>query len=322
MGKALLMVENVSKTYGQKEVLKNLSLDIEPGEIFGVIGMSGAGKSTLMNIITGIIGPDTGKVLFKHPKSEHYTEVSKHMNLAKKIFGFATQDPSFYPYLTVEENLDYFATMFGLAPNVIKNNITTALKLTALDRERNTAAKDLSGGMQKRLDISCAIVNDPDVLLLDEPTADLDPVLRDQMWSLIKKINATGTTIIVASHFIEELEEFCDRICVLHDKKIAIIGSVEDVKKKFGTFEEIHIESAPGKYDRLIKHIHTGKAGKGIVSMKDEGHKIIIYTKDSESILHDVLHTIETHNEKLLNLHIVKVSIEKIFTNLINRGER
>jgi ABC-2 type transport system ATP-binding protein len=245
---ALIKIKNLRKQYGKKIILKNVNLDIKKGEIFGIIGMSGSGKTTFLNNLIGFLEPEEGDVLYKN-KNKYLSVFEKGLELRKK-FGFATQEPSFYPKLTIEENLEHFGYLYNLKKSTIKKNTTNLLKLIGLEKEKDQLAQELSGGMEKRLGIACALVHDPELLILDEPTANLDPVLRDDTWGMIKNIHKTGTTIIVASHLLEELEPICQRIGILHNCSLREVGTPDQLKGKYSKNEEVMIV-ASGQHEKI-----------------------------------------------------------------------
>ncbi len=231
--KSIIQFKNLYKGYGNAAVLENLNLEINKGELFGIIGMSGSGKTTLLKTMIGFLEPESGDVRYYSTKDKEHRSVFKNEDASRRTFGFSTQMPSFYPKLTTEENMDHFATLYGIEKKKRKSTIKDLLSLTGLEEYNKLLADELSGGMEKRLSIACSLVHKPSVLILDEPTADLDPVLRKETWHLIKEINKQGTTIIVASHLLDELEKNCDRIGILHDKKISNVGTPAALKKEY-----------------------------------------------------------------------------------------
>lgn len=229
----IIQFRNIKKSFGKRVILDGVSLEINEGEIFGIIGMSGSGKSTILNILIGYYAPEQGEVLFYSYKDKKYKSAAKNMIELRKTFGFAAQDPSFYPKLTVEENLLHFGSLYGLSKKVLKENAKHLLELAELYDERNQLAQTLSGGMEKRLSVACSLIHSPRVLILDEPTADLDPIRRKETWELIKEFHKKGTTIIIASHFLEELEPICTKIAILHDHKVSIVGTPAQLRKYY-----------------------------------------------------------------------------------------
>jgi ABC-2 type transport system ATP-binding protein len=230
--KPIVIVSGITKLFGTQEVLSNVSFDIYPKEVLGVIGMSGVGKSTLLNIIAGLVEPQSGRV--KRKKGVRY--------------GFSTQFPSFYPSLTVLENLDYFASLADLNSKSRKPAIAKVMGQVGLGSYTTKKAGRLSGGQKKRLDLALSLLHQPDVLLLDEPTADLDPISRERLWQLIKTLRTNGMTIVLCSHLLEEIEPVCDRICILHDKKIVDIGRPDAIKDAQGVHYVVRLELQSGNY--------------------------------------------------------------------------
>lgn len=320
----ILQIRGLSKSFGKKQVLDAVDLDINSGEIFGVIGMSGAGKTTLLEILIGFIKPDNGTIMFiprvttsAVPENTSPVSITKEPDTIKKIFGFATQEPSFYDKLTVEENLRYFASLYNLKKEDIANKINSILDFVDLSDEKQTLAGDLSGGMKKRLDIACSLINNPSILILDEPTADLDPVSRKHIWNLIKKINAQGSTIIVSSHFLEEMDILCNRIAWLHNKKIIHKGTTDELRTKYTQTQEIHLETVSGNYDKII----AGLAGLDIFKIDKQLPKLMLFTKDSENVLHKLLHLIEDNKETVVSIDIKKPSLDEVFESLIKEKQ-
>ena len=317
MSKTILKIDRLSKIFGKKGVLEDISFEIKDGEIFGIIGMSGSGKSTLLKTMIGFYAPEAGDVLFRHNVKDDFQKISKDYNDIKMFVGFAPQTPSFYPKLTAFENLDHFGALYGLPKSVRHSNIKYLLKLTNLEDASDRLAEQMSGGMQKRLGIACALVHKPKILILDEPTADLDPILRTQTWHLIKKINEQGTAVILASHFLTELESLCSRIGVLYKGKIKEIGTSNQLKKHYSTNEEITFESSPGKYQSIINALK--KEGLPIQKTINKGHKAVIYTPKAEVVLHRLLHILEVKKEKLLDVEVNKPSLREVFESLTKR---
>lgn len=325
MDNSVVRVRNLSKRFGNKIVLRNVNIEIFSGEILGLIGMSGHGKTTFLNTMIGFLRPEIGDVEFKlehlldyENATDQFRSVYSSHDEAKHIFGFAAQNPSFYSELTVEENLDYFGALYGLSKDIRRTNTKILLNLIGIYSSRNVKARNLSGGMQKRLDIACALIHDPKILILDEPTADLDPVLRKQMWNIIKKINEKGTTILMASHFLDEVEAFCDRIAVLRKGEMIHVGTPDELKDAISNDEEIILQTYPGNYPYLIRHLGGKKLG--IKDVINDGQKITIYCKRAEGVLHRVLHLIEHSKETLVSVNVKKPSLDEIFEEFYKQG--
>ncbi len=322
MAMPVYKIKGVSKVFDKRVVLDNIDIDVEGGEILGLIGASGSGKTTLLNILIGFLKPEAGEVTFRsehlldsEEDSKGFKSVYKETDNLKKIIGMAAQVPSFYNTLTVNENLQYFGALYGLSPEVMRSNITTLINLMDLQGSENKLAKNLSGGMQRRLDMACAMIHDPKILILDEPTADLDPLLRNHIWRLVRKINKRGTTIILASHHLSELELLCSRIAILKEGKLLAIGTPNEIKQRFSQNEEIHLETFPGNYEE-IAHIRSSEVAKHIAKIEDKGTKLVIYTSKPEMVLNALMKRLEDLKETIVDLKVTRPSLDEIFINI------
>ncbi|HLD89070.1 MAG TPA: ABC transporter ATP-binding protein [Candidatus Nanoarchaeia archaeon] len=315
MADTVIQLKGVSKVFGKKLILDQVNLDINKGEIFGVIGASGCGKTTLLNLMIGFLEPEEGDVIFRRSNNPKFFSIYRRGDIVKKIFGFASQSPSYYPELTVAENMNYFASLYALPSKIKRNNIKNIIEIVGLANSQKEVASNLSGGMKKRLDIACSIINSPEILILDEPTADLDPVLRKQFWDVIRDVNRRGTTIILASHFLEDVENVCDRLAILNDRKIIHVGTPVEITKIISQYEEITIETIPGNYATMAQELEKIR-DSGIQKIMKSGTKLIIYTSKSELVLHDILHIIEKLNENLLEVNLSKPSLNEVMASI------
>lgn len=315
-----LVIENLYKSFGKAEVLKEVNLIVKKNKITGIIGVSGGGKTTLLNILVGFLNPDEGSIkinkrLLKNSKfkSDDFIETKKMSKRIKYNFGFSSQVASVYPELTVVENLKYFAQIQKIDSKTIKENVDSLLKFTQLEKHQTLLAKELSGGMLKRLDIACAIIHNPKILILDEPTANLDPLSRANIWDLIKKINSNGTSIIIASHFIDELDILCDNVAVLHKGTIVKQESPTQLKEIYGKSDVIRVETISADYKQLTKSLSS--KFKDIKTNVEFG-KLLIYSKKPNYVLNEIIKIITRNNDHLLSLDLNKPSLKEIFENL------
>nr|MBI4156928.1 ABC transporter ATP-binding protein [Candidatus Woesearchaeota archaeon] len=304
-----IKVDKLIKTFGKNNVLKNVSFDIDNKDIFGIIGVSGSGKTTILNILIGFLKHDSGAVLFQSK------DISSDRRNIKGIFGFATQGGSFYSKLSVMENLEYFGRLYDIHPDEIKKRSDTLIELMELDKARDTLAGHLSTGMQRRLDIACALIHDPDVLILDEPTEDLDPVLRKEILGLIRRINDQGTTIIITSHLLSEMESVCNKITILHNGEILETGTPDQLKDAYSKYEEIHLETSPGNYDKIIRRLNKSHV-KHVIK---KSHKVVIYTNQAQKLLKQLLRTLDSTKERLVDIDVNKPSLEEVFESLTRK---
>ncbi len=301
-----IQFQNIKKRFGKNEVLIGVNLEIPYGERFGIIGVSGSGKSTLLNILIGFLRANKGSIYY------NLRDILKEKKMVRKTFGFAAQDGSFYEDLTVIENLRYFGTLYGMSKYDIDKRSDGLLSLVGLTKAKKTLGKNLSRGMQKRLDIACAMIHEPKVLILDEPTEDLDPMRRKDILLLIKKINVRGTTIIITSHILSEIESICTKIGILHGGKIIETGSPADLKGRYYRNDEIHIETEPGNYNKIVQKLKK----RYVDEVEVHEHKMVVKTPQVDKVLDDLLKAIRMSKEKVLDINVSKPSLEEVFTAL------
>jgi ABC-2 type transport system ATP-binding protein len=246
MNKILLQIKNVKKTYGQKEALKGITLDIFQGEIFGLLGVNGAGKTTLSSIIATLIPPSQGDV--------EMDGVSIYKDLAayRSQLGFCPQRPNLNPMLTLEQNLRLSGSYYGMTDQQIDQRLKTLVKQFELAPFLAQKALVLSGGYKQRFMIARSLMHNPKLVLLDEPTVALDPQIRRQLWALIKELKTSGVTIILTTHYLDEAEALADRVCVLDQGNIKLIDTPEKLKADFkmNNLEDVFIaltEEDPAK---------------------------------------------------------------------------
>jgi len=247
----LIKFKGVTKKFKRNLVLDSNSFNIPENKITGLIGSSGSGKTTILKLIIGTYKPTKGEIVYLR------RNIRKSIKYVERYFGFATEDGSFYDKLTVKENIYYFGRLQNMKKRDIKKNAAKLINLVGLDKAKNTLAENLSIGMKKRLDITCALIHKPKVLIMDEPTSGLDPVLRKEIIRLIKTINKKGTTIMMTTQLLGEADELLDKVLVLYDRKIVEDGSPSEINKKYNK------KSINDVFEEIVKkHRLTKKNGK------------------------------------------------------------
>jgi ABC-2 type transport system ATP-binding protein len=313
-GPALIQLKGVTKRFGENIVLDHIDLEIPPGELFGIIGLSGVGKTTLLNVMVGFIEPDEGDVVLRLPGNEE-ASVFRFKSIVKTMFGFAAQVPSFYGKLTVRENIEHFAALYNLPPAERITKCDSLLRLVGLENAQHTLSQNLSGGMQKRLDIACALVHDPSVLILDEPTADLDPIIRNQIWDLICKINRQGTTVIVASHVVSELEQYCSKIAILRNQKITEVGTTAQLRDIYSKSYEIFLKTAGRDYARL--RAFCSKKRQLYQKVLEKDGCFIVHTSQPRTALQQMLAFLAKCKDPVVKVSVDRPSIAEVFESLV-----
>jgi len=226
-----IKIEHVNKSFGKKQVLFDINLDVPYSQILGLLGPSGSGKSTLIKMIAGIDVPTSGDVLLLGEKMPKLSMMNK--------IGYMAQSDALYNELTAEENIKFFASMYKLSKARQKQRIIDVMDLVNLSDHLKKQVKHYSGGMKRRLSLAIALIHEPPVLILDEPTVGIDPVLRKSIWNELYKLNNNGTTIIVTTHVMDEAEK-CNNLGMIRDGILIATGSPNEIKCASGsnTIEE------------------------------------------------------------------------------------
>ena len=222
-------IRNLCKSFKDVKAVQNVNLIVESGESVALLGPNGAGKTTLVEMIEGVQYPDSGKIHILDRSWE------KDENILRKQIGIALQETRFLERLTVEETLNLFASFYSLE----KKRTREVIEIIQLESKRTTWVLHLSGGQRQRLALGVAILNSPQILILDEPTTGLDPNARRELWKILENFKATGTTLILTTHYMEEAQYLCERILMMDQGKLIAEGSLNDLRAKFGEGELI-----------------------------------------------------------------------------------
>ncbi|APG86784.1 nodulation factor ABC transporter ATP-binding protein NodI [Sinorhizobium americanum] len=241
-------LSGVSKTYGDKVVVDKLSFSVAPGECFGLLGPNGAGKSTIARMILGMTAPDAGKITVLG------VPVPAMARLARRGIGVVPQFDNLDPEFTVRENLLVYGRYFGMNTRKVKAVMPSLLEFARLESKVDARVSELSGGMKRRLTLARALINDPQLLVMDEPTTGLDPHARHLIWERLRFLLARGKTIILTTHFMEEAERLCDRLCVLERGRNIAEGRPHALIDELIGCEVIEIYGGnPHELDSLIR---------------------------------------------------------------------
>jgi ABC-2 type transport system ATP-binding protein len=231
---ATVRAESLRKSYGATLAVDGVSLEIRPGEIFGLLGPNGAGKSTTIGMLSGLLRPDAGRVDIGgddpgRPES-------------RRRLGVAPQAIAIYPELSAEENLRFFGELYGLGGGRLRERVDWALELAGLAERRRERVSRYSGGMQRRLNLVCALVHDPEVLFLDEPTVGVDPQSRNAIFEQIEALRASAKTVLYTTHYMEEAQRLCDRVAIIDHGRLLALGTVEELVAAHGGKSVLRVE--------------------------------------------------------------------------------
>jgi ABC-2 type transport system ATP-binding protein len=243
----MLKIEHLVKNYGDQNVLKDLNLNIRKGEIYALLGKNGSGKSTTIKILCNLLNSDSGTILFKDRPLDPQT---------KYEIGIAPQEISVYNNLTFNENLRFFGNLYGLHSENLKQRINELFDIFGLHQHANKRINELSGGWKRRINLAVALIHNPDLLILDEPTAGLDIEIRNELWTMIGELKKKEISILLTTHLLEEAESLCDRIGILHNGIIQAEGTLDELKKlvpakKIAIIETPDSEKLIGRIEQL-----------------------------------------------------------------------
>ena len=238
MNEYSIIMEHLVKKYPDVKAVDDLSLQVSKGELFGLLGPNGAGKTTTINILCGLLKPTSGSAVVGG------YGVQKEPAKVKELIGVCPQDTPLYPYLTGKENAEFFGNLQGMPKDKLKNNVNMLLqKLYLLDDSKRRAGK-YSGGMKRRLNLVIALVHDPEIAFLDEPTVAMDPQSRHAVWGFIRDLKKNGKTVILTTHYIEEAEALCDRVGIIDHGKLIALGAPTDLMREYNSknLEDVFIQ--------------------------------------------------------------------------------
>jgi ABC-2 type transport system ATP-binding protein len=298
-------VANLRKSYGEIKAVNNISFSVAQGEIFGMLGPNGAGKTTTMEIVEGLRDADSGSVAVLG------MDIKKHPRKVKSYVGVQLQATALYPRLTVREVLDLFGSFFPRHISAGK-----LIKMAGLEDSKGKRCINLSGGQQQRLSVALALVNNPRILFLDEPTTGLDPQSRRNIWRIIEAVRKAGKTVFLTTHYMEEAERLCDRVAVIDHGKIIATDRPDRLVSKH--FEEQAIEF---ELDQPIGDDELGKVS-GVTSALTEDGKTIIYSSAVPTTISGLLELARGKETELSNLHVRRATLEDVFLKLTGRRIR
>ena len=230
-------LQGITKRFGTTVAVDGLDLEVLRGECLGLLGPNGAGKSTTITMLAGILEPDAGAI-------ELSERGSPRLRSTRRRIGIAPQSLALYPELTAVENLDFFGRVYGLSGPRLRARVDAGLELARLTESRNERVRTFSGGMARRLNLACAVVHEPDLLLADEPTVGVDPQSRNHLFDSIEALLASGMTVVYSTHYLEEVERLCRRAAIIDHGRILAIDSVSRLIEKHGGTARLHVQFA------------------------------------------------------------------------------
>jgi ABC-2 type transport system ATP-binding protein len=302
-------VSDLTKTFGDFNAVDHISFHLEAGEIFGFLGPNGSGKTTTIRMMCGLLPPTSGTGMVAG------RDMLTQQNMIKPEIGYMSQKFSLYNDLTVEENLDFYGGVYGLRNSQLETRKHWALEMAGLIGRERAMTRDLSGGWKQRLALGCAILHEPRVLFLDEPTSGVDPISRRTFWDLIYGLSARGVTIFVTTHYMDEAEH-CNTLGLIYNGRLIAHGSPENLRSNMRAGQMLEIACPdPLRALRRVKEID------GVLSAGFFGDRVHVLVEDTKRLIPDIASALGTEARPALNITPIPFSLEDLFVTFIEMEE-
>ena len=303
---AAIETKDLRKSYGDLRALKGVSLEVEEGEFFGLLGPNGAGKTTFINILVGLVRKTGGEArVFGYDVEDEYRE-------ARDAIGLAPQEFNVDRFFPIQEVLVHKAGYHGVPRDVAEERAEEVLRTVGIYDKRDTRFHWLSGGMKRRFMLARAMVTDPDLLILDEPTAGVDVQLRHDLWDIIKRMNEEGTTVLLTTHYIEEAERLCDRVAILDEGEVVEVSTPDELMDRGTDTVRIKLaealEAAP-------------EVANGDVEVTVEDGDLVVETRNAGATLAEVMRRLDSAGHEVVDIEMSRTSLEEIFVDITKDHE-
>lgn len=305
MPNTAIKIKGLTKSYNDVPALQGINIDISKGEFFGLLGPNGAGKTTTINILTGLVFKDKGTCLVFNQ------DIVADYRYTRSKIGIAAQELSVDWFFTIEKLLYFQAGYYGLSTKSAKNKVDELLNRLGLDKKRNSRLRQLSGGMKRRFQIAKALVHDPDILILDEPTAGVDVELRHDLWKYLKELHHDGKTILLTTHYIEEAELLCENVAIIDEGKILKEGSPKQLTKELGK---------SGVTVQTGQNINNIESLLPELTYTVEDSRLHFSVKDPEKAIPDIIQKLTKLNVPIQSIKAETSSLEDVFLELTGKS--
>ena len=304
-------IHDMVKTFGDFVAVDHVSLQVKTGEIFGFLGPNGAGKSTTIRMLCGLLIPTSGSA------SVVDIDVAKAPEQVRRNIGYMSQKFSLYDDLTVEQNIDFYSRMYGVPRERRAERKDYVLRMANLTERRDALTRELSGGWKQRLALGCAILHDPPVLFLDEPTSGVDPIARAAFWDLIRDLARTGHTVFVSTHYMDEAE-YCHRLALMHRGKVIALGAPAELRRGLNHHSLLRLDTtAPLDTMRALE----GAPGVMEVAVFGSGLHVVV-EEEAERAMEEIRRRLGAKGIEIRRLEKILPSLEDVFVAMIEAEER
>ncbi|MBA2937992.1 ABC transporter ATP-binding protein [Paenibacillus sp. CGMCC 1.16610] len=309
---SFIQIKNVVKKYSQQISVDHLNLSIQEGEIFGLLGPNGAGKSTTIKMLSGLLKIDGGEMIVDG------LSVAKDPLEVKRLIGLVPQELAIFESLSARENVTFFARLYGLRGALLQSRVKEALEFVGLSDRANDKPNAFSGGMKRRLNIACAIMHHPKLIIMDEPTVGIDPQSRNHILESVKTLNRMGSTIIYTSHYMEEVAAISTRVGIMDHGHLIACGTQEELRGKVAQDNKVVLQVAHLS-EEAVKELRDHPKIKQ-VNAQEQALELLVGS--SQAYLQDILFILSKHNVKIQSLVQVEPDLEALFLSLTGRTLR
>jgi ABC-2 type transport system ATP-binding protein len=303
-------IDDLVKKFGDFTAVDHVSLKVGKGEIFGFLGPNGAGKSTTIRILCGLLTPTSGRA------SVGGFDVAREAETIRRNIGYMSQKFSLYDDLTVEENIHFFSGIYGVPKNLRPERKAFVLKMAGLEGKLNTMTHLLSGGWKQRLALGCAILHDPPILFLDEPTSGVDPIARRGFWDLIYELSAAGRTVFVSTHYMEEAE-YCHRLALMYRGRVIALGSPQSLKDELRAHHLLELISSD-----LFESMGIVQGQPGVLDVAVFGGGLHITVDDEAAAIARITAALREKGIAVERLEPIEPTMEDVFVAMIEAADR
>ena len=308
----LLELAGLVKRYQDHLAVDHVTLKVKEGEIMGLLGPNGAGKTTTLNMITGLTHKDDGLIRVFGKNIEDQGQA------IKKDIGVVPQENAIFEDLTAWENAAFFGRLYGLRGTLLRERVDEAMSFVGLGGHQKQFPKKFSGGMKRRLNIACAIVHKPRLIIMDEPTVGIDPQSRNHILESVKTLQKEGSTILYTSHYMEEVDEICSRIAVMDQGRIIAQGTSEELKNLISSEEKVDMVLSEVNF-ALVEEI---KKLDGVVECHVEGKQLTVLARKNSGLIGKISLIIGRSGSDILSLQVDRITLESVFLTLTGKSLR
>lgn len=310
----VLEVSQLTKRFRDFEAVKNVSFSVQKGESFGLLGPNGAGKTTTIQMISGLFPPSSGTIdiagvdMVRQPKQ------------GQALLGIVPQEIALYQTMSARENLSFWGRMYGLRGNHLQKRINEVLEIIGLTDRSREKVETFSGGMKRRVNIGAAILHNPELLIMDEPTVGIDPQSRSHILETVKQLNTEGMTVIYTSHYMEEVEYLCEKIGIMDQGEFITSGTISELRETIGDRSRIVMHFSRALHLENIKAILSPSIPEKDLSLNQD--ELAIFHQEPQKVLSELIQSVTGAGLEIISVEVVEPNLESVFLHLTGRSLR